>query len=64
MTIAVNKKFKIMKNVNVEEMKLNANGEELTIEEKLFGRKIDDDEIVQVRYGDLKKALRAYIEKR
>lgn len=53
-----------MENVNVEEMKLNANGEELTIEEKLFGRKIDDDEIVQVRYGDLKKALKAYIEKR
>ena len=61
MTIAVNKKIKIME--NVEEMKLNANGEELTIEEKLFGRKIDDDEIVKVRWGDLKEAWKSYIEK-
>ena len=47
---------------NLEEMKLNANDEELTVAEKVFGRKIEDDEIVEVRFGDLKEIAKNSVE--
>ena len=43
---------------NISKKKSNENEETtMDISEKLFGRKIEDDEIVGVRFGDLREAF-------
>jgi hypothetical protein len=45
---------------NISKKKSNENEETMDISEKLFGRKIEDDEIIGVRFGDLREAFYEY----
>lgn len=45
---------------NISKKKSNENEDTMDISEKLFGRKIEDDEIIGVRFGDLREAFYEY----